>query len=237
MRLSIMVATLIQSAETRFSLAPDAALLPCWWKFRMDESTPALPESSPPAALRYARSIFIYGVLLIAFGVFLPWRKGLDFFDPSLLSAYACLGIVFAGPAAAQAFENKPDSFGQALAWIAVATGFGEGIAIAMLACGLLTVRLTLPFLAFGPDVFLLADSLLLGLAASFALASLAAWIALRFSSGTARTLLRIVLLLLVVAFFLESRSLPQVALTGAIIAAGAAIVFLFLVKTCLNRA
>lgn len=206
----------------------------------MDESTTPAPNGPIEAQAqsnlaRYLRSAFIYLVLLFAFGVFLPWRKGLDFFDTALLSAYACLGVVFAGPTAAQAFENKPESLRQALVWIAVAVGFGEGIAIAMLACGLLTVRLTTPYLPFGPDVASLADALLLGLTASIALASLGAWVALRFSPGVARLVLRVVLLLLVVAFFLKSRSLPEIAAPGAVFAAGAAIVFLFLLRTSLR--
>jgi hypothetical protein len=202
----------------------------------MDETTTPAPEPSQSNLSRYIRSAFIYVVLLIAFGVFLPWRKGLDFFDTALLSAYACLGVVFSGPAAAQAFENRPESMRQALAWIAVAVGFGEAIAVAMLACGLLTVRLTSTYLPFGPDVASLADALLLGLTASVALASLGAWVALRFSAGAARLALRIVLLLLVVAFFLRSRSLPEVAVPGAIVAAGAAILFLLLLRGTLRE-
>jgi hypothetical protein len=203
----------------------------------MDETTTPAPEPSQSNLSRYIRSAFIYVVLLIAFGVFLPWRKGLDFFDTALLSAYACLGVVFSGPAAAQAFENRPQSMRQALAWIAVAVGFGEAIAVAMLACGLITVRLTSTYLPFGPDVASLADALLLGLAASVALASLGAWVALRFSAGAARLALRIVLLVLVVAFFLRSRSLPEVAVPGAIVAAGAAILFLLLLRGTLREA
>ena len=203
----------------------------------MDETTTPAPEPSQSNLSRYIRSAFIYVVLLIAFGVFLPWRKGLDFFDTALLSAYACLGVVFSGPAAAQAFENRPESMRQALAWIAVAVGFGEAIAVAMLACGLLTVRLTSPYLPFGPDVASLPDALLLGLTASVALASLGAWVALRFSASAARLALRTVLLLLVVAFFLRSRSLPEVAVPGAIVAAGAAILFLLLLRGTLREA
>ena len=186
-------------------------------------------EESPTPALtaRYARSVLIYGVLLIAFGIFLPWRKGLDFFDPALLSAYACIGIIFAGPAAAQAFENRPESIRQALAWIATAVGFGEGIAIAMLACGLLTVRLTVPVLPFGPDVASLLYSLLLGLAACVALAALGAWVTIEYSSGASRVILRVLLLGLVVVFFLNSRSLPQAAGFASIFAFGAAALFL----------
>ena len=76
----------------------------------MDQSITPLPEHTQSPFARYVRGAFIYLVLLIAFGVFLPWQKGLDFFDPALLAAYACLGVVFAGPAAAQAFDNKPES-------------------------------------------------------------------------------------------------------------------------------
>jgi hypothetical protein len=207
----------------------------------MDESTIPAPgsEQSNEAQsnlARYIRSGFIYVVLLIAFGVFLPWRKGLDFFDTALLSAYACLGVVFAGPAAAQAFENKPESMRQALAWVGVAVGFGEAIAVAMLAIGLLTVRLTVPYLPFGPDITSLVDALLLGLTASFALASLGAWVSQRFSSGAARLVLRIVLLVLVVAFFLRSRALPEVAVLGAAIATGAGLLFLFLLQASLRE-
>jgi hypothetical protein len=195
-------------------------------------------ESSTPASIaRYARSALIYAVLLIAFGVFLPWRKGLDFFDPALLSAYACMGIIFAGPAAAQAFENRPESVPQALAWIATAAGFGEAIAVAMLACGLLTVRLSVPVLPFGPDVASLANSLVLGLTASVALAALGAWVAVRFSLGAARVVLRLLLLILAAAFFLKSRSLPEAASTAAIFSACAAVLFLVLLLSSLRRA
>lgn len=202
----------------------------------MDETTSPAPGQAQSGWLRYARSAFIYVILLIAFGIFLPLRKGLDFFDPVLLSAYACMGVIFAGPAAAQAFENRPESVRQALVWIATAVGFGEAIAIAMLAAGLLTVRLTVPILPFGPDVASLTYSLLLGLAASVALASLGAVVALRFSSGAARVALRVLLLGLVAAFFLESRSLPEAAGAAAVVATAAAVLFLGLLLFSLGR-
>src|SRR5579884_2578665 len=99
--------------------------------------------------MRYARNFLVYAVLIVAFGVFLPWQKGLDFFDPVLLAAYACMGILFAGPAAANAFQNRPQSMAQALRWISVAVGFGEAIALAMLILGLATVKLTHKLLLF----------------------------------------------------------------------------------------
>src|ERR1051326_9522425 len=142
------------------------------------------PRTSVPEP---TRPWLMYAVLLIAFGIFLPWRKGLDFFDPVLLSAYACIGMVFAGPAAAQAFENRPRSMAQALGWILAAVGLGEFIAVAMLVAGFITVRVTHTRLLFGPDFQLLGYGLLLGLMGCIALAALAAWLAVRFSSRLAR--------------------------------------------------
>ncbi len=187
--------------------------------------------------MRYARNALVYAVVMVAFGVFLPWQKGLDFFDPVLLAAYACMGILFAGPAAAQAFQTRPESMSQALRWISAAVGFGEAIALAMLVLGLATVRLTHKLLLFGPDVELLLYALAFGFAASVALAALAAWVAVRFSSGASRTVIRVVYLSLLGAFFLKSRWLPAIAATGAVISAGSAVVFLFLLRAGLKRA
>src|ERR1017187_4424743 len=57
---------------------------------------------------RRARSILTHVALIAVFGVWLPWMKGIEFLDPVVLAAYACLGILFAGPVAAQAFAEDP---------------------------------------------------------------------------------------------------------------------------------
>src|SRR5712691_3017664 len=50
------------------------------------------------------RTVLIHVALVAVFGVYLPWQKGLDFLDPVITTAYACLSVLFAAPAAAQAF-------------------------------------------------------------------------------------------------------------------------------------
>lgn len=50
------------------------------------------------------RVILVHVALVAVFGVFLPWMKGIDFLDSVMTAAYACLGVLFAAPAAAQAF-------------------------------------------------------------------------------------------------------------------------------------
>ena len=49
----------------------------------------------------WIRVLPVYLVVIAIFGVFLPWQRGRDFLDAVILGAYACLGVVFAAPAAA----------------------------------------------------------------------------------------------------------------------------------------
>src|ERR1700675_3178918 len=82
----------------------------------------------------------IHAALLGVLGIYLPWRKGFGFLDPVLSTAYACMGVLFAAPVAAQAFSgDRPESMMQALARILIAVIYGECIALGMLAIGLAT--------------------------------------------------------------------------------------------------
>jgi hypothetical protein len=178
---------------------------------------------------------------VLVFGVVVPRLKGLAFFDPVLISAYACIGMVFSGPSAAQAFKTKPGSLGEALRWLFESVLFGEIMAAVMLVAGILTVYVThLRSVFFLPNLASLATSLVLGLAGSLALATMAGWLTLRFSAGVARGALRIVFLALLVLFFLNAQWLPAAAgLAVAVALALAAVfaaVFLDLLRRELNR-
>lgn len=176
-------------------------------------------------------NLTVYLVVILLFGVLVPAGKGLGFFDPVLLAAYACLGIVFAGPAAAKAFETRPTSSGEALRWILKTALFGEALAVAMLGCGIATVYARARGVVFPPDLQLIAYALILGFTASLALASMAAWLTLRISPGAARIGLRVVYLALVVLFYLDSRRLPDMLMTGAAFCLFAAAAFTLLLK------
>jgi hypothetical protein len=168
--------------------------------------------------------------------VAVPASKGLGFFDPVLLAAYACLGIVFAGPAAAQAFERRPDSLGQALQWIVKAALFGELLAVAMLVCGVGTVYARSRGAFFPPDLETLAYAVSLGMAASLALGALAAWVTIQVSAGAARMVLRGVFLVLVVLFYLKGRWLPDVLEMGTLLSLLGAGVFVALLRLSLAK-
>src|SRR6266404_9994083 len=75
------------------------------------------------------KGVLIHIGLIGVFGVFLPWRRGIEFLDPVMLSAYACLGVLFAAPTAAQAFaDSRPTSINAAIARILAAVLYGECI-------------------------------------------------------------------------------------------------------------
>jgi hypothetical protein len=178
------------------------------------------------------RTVFLYAALIAVFGVLLPWTKGLDFLDPVMTAAYACLGVLFAGPASAEAFaEERPDSMMAALRGVAKAVMYGEGLALVMLIAGVATVSVSRGRRLRLPEFDVLGATGLLGLMASTALALIAGWVTLRFSHGAARRALRYVFLLMLVAFFLWSRWLPDAALRGAALAAVVSGVMIFVLR------
>ena len=156
-------------------------------------------------------------VLLGVFGILLPWSKGVDFLDPVMIGAYACLGGLFAAPAAALAFSGGcPKTFGVAARMIGRAAGYGEGLVMGMIGLGIATVNVGRAGRLRLPELDSLGATGLFGLMMTLAFACGAAWITLRYSASTARRISRIVFLLLAVAFFYGSRWLPEVALEGA---------------------
>jgi hypothetical protein len=165
------------------------------------------------------RSILPHLALLIAFGFMIPKLKGPDFLDSQVLGAYACLAIIFAPPATAQAFPaGAKTSFQQAKARILVSVVYGEIVSITLLAAGIATVYLTnrgsyVP----EPDWESLAKSAMFGFGASGMLASLAALVTVRFSRSAAMICLRLAFFGLLILFYLRGRWLPDIGLRGAI--------------------
>jgi hypothetical protein len=163
------------------------------------------------------RSILLHLALLVAFGIWIPRMKGLDFLDSPVLCAYACLGLIFAAPAAAQAFQEGFPTFQQALARVFASVLYGEVVVAALLGAGILTIYATrrggfVPT----PDWDTLARCALFGLGASATLASLAAWIAVEFSRRIAMVCLRLAFFGLLILFYYRGQRLPDVGLVGA---------------------
>jgi hypothetical protein len=164
----------------------------------------------------WIRNLPVYLLVIGIFGVFLPWQKGGDFLDSVILGAYACLGVVFAAPAATPEFEKVPTVL-RALARVLISVFYGELLAGAMLMLGITTVYVSRAGrIVVGPDLRSLAECAALGLMLSWAVSTAAVWISLRTSPRTAKTVIRLVFLGLLAAFYFRSGWLPSVALRGA---------------------
>jgi hypothetical protein len=182
------------------------------------------------------RSVLLHVLLLAAFGIWLPHGKGLDFLDSQVLGAYACLGLIFAGPATAQSFtETFTPSFAVAKARVLVGVLYGEAAVIALTGAGIATVYFGLRGKYVpSPDWETLARSAMLGLGGAGLMASMAAWITVRFSRNIATICLRVVFFGLLVLFFYRGQWLPEVSLQGASVClVGAGLFVELLRRTC----
>lgn len=175
--------------------------------------------------------MLLHLLLVAVFGILIPYWKGIDFFDPAIISAYACIGALFSAPAAAQAFSvSRPQSMREAYLRAGKAILYGEGLAVVFLVVGTATVDLSHGGRLILPALDVLAETGLLGLAGTIAVAGLAAWATLRFSREVARLMMRVMFLGLLIAFLYNARRLSDVALDGtALCVAAAAIAALLL--------
>lgn len=164
------------------------------------------------------RSVLLHLALLAAFGVWIPQLKGLDFLDSQVLGAYVCLGLIFAAPAAAQAFPpGYSTSFQQARARIFAAVLYGEIVALLLTGAGIVTVYYThrggfVP----QPEWVTLGRCAMFGLGASAMLASLAALVTVKFSKGAAMICLRLAFFGLLILFYYRGQRLQEVGLAAS---------------------
>jgi len=181
------------------------------------------------------RTIPVYLILIGLMGILLPWLKGRDFLDSIILGVYACLGVVFAAPAAAAPLENQP-TLQQALARVAVSVFYGELLAATMLVLGLITVYVARGGrIVVGPDLGSLAQCAAFGLTLSLAVSTATVWLSLRISPRIAKGLVRLTFLGLLAAFYFRSGWLPSVALRSAGVALLASILFVLALRATLG--
>ena len=132
-----------------------------------------------------------------------------------MITAYACLGVLFAAPAAAKSFSmSRPQTMREAGVRAAKAVGYGEGMALAMLIAGVVTVSVAQGRALF-PELDVLGLGAALGVAASTALALFSGWMTLRFSAAWARVGMRLVFMGFLIVFVLQGSRLPEIPLRG----------------------
>lgn len=182
----------------------------------------------------WIRVLSVYLLVIAIFGVFLPLQRGRDFLDSVILGAYACLGVVFAAPAAAPEFDRFP-TIQEALARVVISVFYGELIAGALLFLGITTVYVSHGGrIVVGPDLQSLAECAALGLTLSWAVSTATVWLSLRTSPRAAKGAVRLVFLGLLAAFYFRSGWLPTVAWRAAGIALLGSVLFFVALRTTL---
>jgi hypothetical protein len=144
--------------------------------------------------------------VVVMFGILVPLMRGYDFLSPVMVTAYACLALLFVAPASAEAFSNqsRPETPVDVVRKLASVVLYGWGIAVVILVTGIVTINVakwTGQLLT--PGKWLAFSALLFSLTASVAAASLAAFLGRRMSPRMVKGLFRAgFLLLLMVVFF-----------------------------------
>ena len=156
------------------------------------------------------RQAFIVLTAILVFGIAVPLVKGFAFLDPLNILAYACIGVLFIVPAAAEVFA-KPSPGPAVLARIAGLMAYGWGISALMLLLGILTVNFqSWQNQILTPDPQLLLAALFLGGSACLALIGVTGLLGERYGPRTAKLTVRIGFLVLLLFLTIGYRHSPD---------------------------
>ena len=153
-----------------------------------------------------ARSALIVLLTVLAFGILVPWYKGVSLLDARMVVAYGLLALLFAAPASAESTRGTT-AFGEVLRKLAVIVGFGWGVTVVTMISAVLTLSIVYGHGTFlAPPVQLCAAVLCGSLTGAAAVASMSAVLARRLSAGSVKAILRALFLLALLAFVFDSR-------------------------------
>ncbi len=88
----------------------------------------------------YSTSMNLF--VILAFGIVVPWRRGIDFFDPLLVLLYSFIGLLFAAPAITDLLGRDWTDARAILARVFASALFGWGAFCLVLLLGILSVQL-----------------------------------------------------------------------------------------------
>jgi hypothetical protein len=156
-----------------------------------------------------SRQAVVLLLIVMAFGILVPWYKGFTFLDPRMIVAYACLALLFVAPASAEAFATRdktaPDTI--ALRKMFKVVAYGWGMTVLILVSALVTINLTKwQGTVLTPPLEVCAAALLFSLSASISVAAFSAVLARYLSAGAVKMVLRAGFLMVLLAFAFRSR-------------------------------
>jgi hypothetical protein len=141
------------------------------------------------------------------FGVLVPWYKRYDFLDPVMLAAYFCLPVVLVAPMAADALAGGTESAMGTVRRVLQVAFYGWGLGMVIIAAGLITVNAASRHgHLLLPSGELLAAGVAFSAGAALAAVVATGFLAHFFSARSARTILRLLFLVLLVAMVLLAR-------------------------------
>jgi hypothetical protein len=141
-------------------------------------------------------------LIVVAFGILVPWYKGFTFLDPRMIVAYACLALLFVAPASAEAA-----SAATSVKRIFRVVAYGWGMALLILVSALVTINLTRwQGEILTPPLEVCAAALVFSLSASIAIAAFSAVLARHLSAAAVKMVLRLGFLLVLLVFAFSSR-------------------------------
>ena len=150
------------------------------------------------------QALIILGVVLV-FGILVPFYKGLEFLDPVVILVYACMSLLFVVPASADMFAaDQPIARAELRSQLGMILAYGWGTTVLMLISGIVTVNVAnWHGHALVPSTALLSSALLLSLTATMTVICGTALLAKRMGASSAKSLLRMsfLIVLLVAAF------------------------------------
>lgn len=154
------------------------------------------------------RSLVFNLAIIVAFGVVVPWMRGLDFFDPFLLLAYTAIPLLFAASAVTElAAGGMRDS---APASILASALHASAVFAVILALGIATVNFAIhQTRLLHPNWSLASGVLLLSFSGSLLLAACGAVLTVIFSASAARNTIRTLFLFILLGILYGPRYLP----------------------------
>jgi len=153
-----------------------------------------------------SRQAIVLLLIVVAFGILVPWYKGFAFLDPRMIVAYACLALLFVAPASAEAFATREQN-ASPLNRIFRVVAYGWGMTLLIMVSAFVTINLTKwQGKILTPPLKVCAAALLFSLTASVAVAAFSAVLARHLSAGAVKMVLRLGFLLLLLAFAFSSR-------------------------------
>jgi len=162
---------------------------------------------------RVARQAVVVLIVVVTFGILVPWYKGFTLLDPRMLSAYACLALLFVAPATAElSGEQQSEMSRSALVGkIGLIVVYGWAVTVVILTTAFITLNLTNRRGVLIPPPWGLCSALLVfSFVGSTAVATASAVLSRYVSPAGAKSVLRAVFLLVLLVLAFSSRLLPE---------------------------